>query len=318
MPRSLILGVDGQDGSYLAESLLRRGHAVTGIGRGRAGRFVEPSAAFLYRTCDLRDSEELANLVGECDPDFAFHCAAVHGPAGFQYEPVWRDALAVNTGALHVLLERARTARRELRVIYFGSAKMYSAPLAGTIDESTAVRASCLYGITKIASRDMLAYYRRQHNVNATNLVFFTHDSPRRPASFFMPKIARTIAAARASDRHQERFATLDFRNDWSDAIELMEIVADIAETSSAPELLIASGTTWHGREAAAHLFARYGLDASRHIIEDSQGDAGPDFRVCLDKLEAGIGRRPQRTIVDLVASLMAGIETQTAGSAAQ
>jgi len=137
MKRSLVLGVNGQDGSYLAETLLRRGHEVTGVGRDADSRYVAPTARFRYVPFDLRDVESLPRLVHEAEPDFAFHAAAVHGAAGFQYEELWRDMLAVNVATLHALLEHARKSRRSLRIIYAGSAKIFPAPLSGVIDEAT-------------------------------------------------------------------------------------------------------------------------------------------------------------------------------------
>jgi GDPmannose 4,6-dehydratase len=306
MPRSLILGVNGQDGSYLAEALCGRGHEVVGIGRAPVGLYCRPSAGFRYVQCDLRDPEALAAILAACDPDYAFHCAAVHGSAGFQYEPVGRDLLAVNTMALHVLLEHARTSRRNLRVLYAGSAKMFPAPLSGLIDESTPVRATCLYSISKIASREMLSYYRSKHNVDATNMVFFTHDSPRRPISYFLPKMAHAISRAKLDHNYKEHVATLDFRNDWSHAAEVMDIVADVAMVSGVPEVVIASGQSWHGRAAARHLFSCFGLDADRHLVERlASVDPGPEFKVGLELLETTIGRRPVKTIADIVGEMI-------------
>src|SRR5262249_7836743 len=155
MQRSLVLGVNGQDGSYLAESLLRRGHHVTGIGRDPASRYTSASTRFRYVSCDLVRFEDLARLINEIEFDFAFHFAAIHGADGFRYEAVWRDMMAVNVNSLHVLLEHARLKRPGMRVIYAGSCKIFPPPLAGTIDEMTPARATCLYSIGKIAGRDL-------------------------------------------------------------------------------------------------------------------------------------------------------------------
>src|ERR1039458_1592809 len=91
MTRSVILGVNGQDGSYLAEALLRRGHEVIGLGRDEVSRYVPVSPKFRYLQIDLRNADALARFVNEASPEQAFHFAAVHGAAGFEYEPAWRD-----------------------------------------------------------------------------------------------------------------------------------------------------------------------------------------------------------------------------------
>ena len=217
--------------------------------------------------------------------------------------------VAVNVLSLHVLLEHARTAAPNLRVVYAGSSKIFPGPLSGTIDETSEVRATCLYGIGKIAARDLMAYYRTQHGIRSTNLILFNHESPRRPADFLLPTLARTIAAAERDPRTQTTIKTLDFRIDWGAADEFMDIVCDIAEKTDEPEFVLASGTTWHGRDAAKHLFAAHGLDASRHLVESlGPSDPGPDFRVSLDRLESAIGRKPEKDIGQIVDEMIASL----------
>jgi len=307
MPRSLVLGVNGQDGSYLAETLLARGHEVVGVGRAAGSAHVPPSPAFRYVCQDLRDTGALAALVAEVAPDQAFHVAAIHGASGFAYETWWRDMMAVNVMVLHVLLERARMAAPDMRIVYAGSSKIFPPPLSGVIEEESPVRATCLYGIGKIAARDLMTYYRAEHGVRSTNLILFNHESSRRPPEYLLPTLARAISAAKQDPAHRTTIKTLDFRVDWGAADEYMEIAADIAEKTGEPEFVLASGTTWHGREAAKHLFALHGLDAERHLVETlAPGDPGPAFRVSLDRLEQAIGRKPQKDIGSIINEMIA------------
>lgn len=311
MPVSLVLGANGQDGGYLAKTLLERGHDVIGVGRDETSRFVSPSPGFRYVQLDLRDARSLTDLLHAASPDFAFHFAAVHGTAEFEYETVWPDMLAVNVVALHALLEHARSSAAAMRIIYAGSSKVFPSPLSGTINEDTEMRATCLYGIGKIASRSAMAYYRDRHGVSATNLILFNHDSVRRPAHFFLPTIARGIAAALEDPSHQIRIRTLDFRIDWSAADELMEFAADLAERTDVPEVILASGTTWHGRAAIRDLFAGYGLDAERHVVETlPRSDPGPEFSVSLDRLDHLLGRRPRKTLAEIVDEMVAAFRS--------
>jgi GDPmannose 4,6-dehydratase len=307
MQRSLVLGVNGQDGSYLAESLLRRGYHVTGIGRNPASRYISASTRFRYVSCDLVKLEDLARLINEIDFDFAFHFAAIHGADGFRYEAIWRDMMTVNVNSLHVLLEHARLRRPRMRVIYAGSCKVFPPPLAGTIDEMTPVRATCLYSIGKMAARDLIAYYRSRHRVIGTNLVLFNHESPRRPRQYLLPTLARAICDCQSNPRHQIKVRNLNFMIDWSDADELMDLAVDIAERSEVQELVMASGTTLYGRAAVKRVFARYGLDINQHIVEtERSSDLQPQFQVSLTQLEREIGRRPVKTVDDIIDAMIA------------
>jgi len=307
MPRSLILGVNGQDGSYLADALLARGHEVVGVGRDGDSAYVRTEPTFRYVSADLRDTESFAGLVAEVAPDQAFHVAAIHGASGFAYEALWRDMMAVNVMALHVLLEHARMAASAMRIVYAGSSKAFPPPLAGVIDENSVVRATCLYGIGKIAARDLMAHYRAHHGIRSTNLILFNHESPRRPPEYLLPTLARAISASKRDPQHRTVIKTLDFYVDWGAADEFMDIAADIAEKTDEPEFVLGSGTTWHGREAAQHLFAMHGLDAGRHLTETlAPGDPGPSFQVSLDRLEKAIGRRPKKDIGQIVNEMIA------------
>ncbi len=316
MRTALVLGVNGQDGGYLAQTLLRRGYAVTGIGRQPVSRYVSTGPSFDYVALDLSNADTLAGVVQRLRPDVAFHVAAVHGAAGSAYETVWREMMAVNVLTLHALLDHARDHQRDMRVVYAGSSKIFPAPLTGMIDETTPFRPTCLYGIGKIASLELIAYYRRQHGIAASNLVMFNHDSARRPAGFFVPAVAAAIAAALRDPSAKAELRTLDFRIDWSAADELMEFAADIAEKAPGKDFVLGSGTTWHARDAVTRMFARHGLNHRDHIVEMlPPTDPGPRFEVSLARLERAIGRRPSKTILDVVDEIVAAhAHVQTPG----
>jgi GDPmannose 4,6-dehydratase len=257
--------------------------------------------------CDLLQAEQLVQLINETDFDFAFHFAAVHGADGFRYEAVWRDMMAVNVSTLHALLEHARLKRPHMRVIYAGSCKIFPQPLAGTIDEMTPARASCLYSIGKIAGRDLIAHYRLRHGVMGTNLVLFNHDSPRRPERYLLPTLARAICDCRTNPDHRITVKSLNFMADWSDAAELMDLAADVAERSDVQELVLASGMTSYGRAAVERMFARHGLEMRHHVVESERpSDPAPPFQVNLTRLEREVGKRPLKTVDDIIDAMIA------------
>src|SRR4051794_15761373 len=100
MTAALVLGVNGQDGSYIGEVLLERGYAVTGAARQETSRWIDPSR-YSYVRLDVADAEALDALLARTMPDQIYHMAAIHGSAGYAYEASWRQALAVNVGSVH-------------------------------------------------------------------------------------------------------------------------------------------------------------------------------------------------------------------------
>ncbi len=307
MLKAVVLGVNGQDGSYVAEALLRRGYVVVGAGRQPVSRYVGNSESFRYQQLDLENSADLSALLHTERPDSVFHAAAIHGAAGFSYEPVFAAMASVNVISVHTILEFARKHKPDLRVVYANSSKIFPGPLTGVISETTPYAASCLYSIGKIAALELIRHYRSHHRIAAANLLLFNHESRRRPANFFVPTLARGLAGALADSRHTMTVKTLDFYADWSSAEELMDIAVDISERAPADDFVLASGVTWHGREAVRQLFAQHGLDYSRHVSETlPPQNMGDSFNVCLDHLERSIGRRPSCDLAAIVDDLMA------------
>jgi GDPmannose 4,6-dehydratase len=310
MLHSLVLGVNGQDGSYLAEALLARGHQVVGVGRDPFSRYLTPSKHYHYTQLDVSDTDALAALLRSRALDQAFHFAVLHGASDFSYEPVWDQMLKTNVASLHTLLEHARTAAPDLRVVYAGSRKIFPEPLQGVIDEATPVQATCLYSIGKVAARNLIQHYVQHHGVRATNITLFHHESPRRQPQYLFPTIVRGILAAKQDPGHRTKVRTLDFWIDWGAAEEFMDIVADIAEQTDEPELVLASGRTWYARTAAERLFQQHGLDAMQHL-EEARATCSPSgsFEVRLDRLERAIGRTPQKQIEEIADSMILAAE---------
>jgi GDPmannose 4,6-dehydratase len=239
-------------------------------------------------------------------PDVVFHMAAIHGAAGFSYEPVFAAMMAVNVIATQTILDYARTERPALKFVYANSAKIFPSPLQAVIDERTAIRPTCLYSLGKIAALELIRYYRQRHKVAASSLILFNHESPRRPKDYFLPTLATGLAEALRNPQHTFTVKTLDFYMDWSSAEELMDIAVDIAERAPDDDLVLASGNTCHAREMVHAWFARYGLDANKHVIESLPPQAaGGKFQVDLNHLYRRVGRKPERPIQLIVDELL-------------
>lgn len=263
---SLVLGVSGQDGSILAEELIASGRKVVGLGRRETFKYAIDSPHFVYRKLDLAESAELDSCLREFQPDEVFHVAAVHGSAGFPYEEVWENALDVNTKSLHRVLEFARREQPQLRVFYASSAKIFGSSLRGRVNLSTLRDGNCLYAITKKASGQLASYYEQTHGIKTTVAILFNHESERRPNSFFVPKICKAVASSLTNPLHRESLYTLSFHCDWSSARDFMRMAIRAVEVGFAGEVIFASGVTWHGLDFVQQLFARHGLDYSKHV----------------------------------------------------
>jgi GDPmannose 4,6-dehydratase len=302
--KALVLGGNGQDGSYLTRALLARGHRVVGVGRQAQPRLAHVGA-FEHRELDLRDPSALAALLAGDAFELVLHFAAVHGSAaGQRYEARFAEMLAVNVETVHVVLEHARL-HPGLRLLYASSAKAFGEPLPARIDESTPRRSTCLYGVTKNAAADLVAYYRSAHGVGASVAYLFQHESPLRPAEFFVPKLAGALAAAVAGSTERTAFHTLDFWCDWGSAEEYAEILVDAALAAPGEDFVLATGRTLHARDLASRLFAARGLRLEDHVVETSPAAGGARYQVDAGKVRSLVGRAPQRTIESVIDELV-------------
>lgn len=295
-----IIGVNGQDGSYLARHLIARGYRVSGVGRQDAHRHFTSAAQFTYRKIDVRDGEALSLFLREFAPSVIFHVAAVHASAQSRlYEPIFGEMLRVNVESLHTVLEHIRLENRRSRLIYGGSGKVFGRAYPPSLDEDAATGSSCLYSLTKIAARDLIRQYRRDHSVLAGYMYLFNHESPLRSPDYFVPKLIHRLRRAVRGERGQTTFGTLGFWCDWGSAEEYMDIAVDMAELAPAQELMFATGRSVFARELVERLFSAYGLDAWDYVIEQNRtaGEQTQAFNVDLSRLRSAVGRVPQVTI---------------------
>jgi GDPmannose 4,6-dehydratase len=300
MTRCLVLGVNGQDGSFLAEVLGAGGHLVWGLGKQSESRYVSEGRSFSYLQCDLRDQAKLNDVLDETVPEEIYHVAAVHGPAGFSYETVWGNVLDVNVKSLHTVLEYSRRQKRGIRIFYASSAKVFGSSLTGLISLESPKRPDCLYSVSKIAAEDLLHYYRREYGLHASIAFLFNHESVRRPASYFIPQVMAALRSALRHENFRTEIYTLDFYCDWGCAREYMEMATALVRAKCAKDVILATGKTWYGRDFMEELFAGHGLDYREHLVETAPKLDSVFFQVDIGDTVRHLGRAPQRGILEV------------------
>lgn len=302
MRRAVVIGANGQDGSYLAEHLVESGWHVFGLGRQASSRFVLEGTRFSYRPIDLSDDRcDLGKLLTELAPHRIYHLAAVHGASGFAYETTWRDALRVNVESVHAALEYIRLAAPQTRLLYASSLKVFGPHPPAIVHEGLPRLSTCLYSITKNASGDLIDYYRKHHRVRATSLFLLNHESPRRAPHFFLPRVTGALAKALRGERSAASVRTLDFTCDWGSSREFMQLGCRLLECDHNDDYVMASGKTWTGRAFVIALFEAAGLDWRDHIhVESHETAAPPLFQADLSRMQRVLGEAPRLSAMDV------------------
>lgn len=302
--RALVLGVNGQDGSYLAEHLLRRGCLVTGLGRQPQSRFIpDVATGYTYASIDLsRERETLPDLLLRSRPDRIYHFASVHGSSSFAYEEHGQDALQVNVGSVHQVLEYIRTEHPRARLLYASSVKTFNAKGPEHIHEELPRHSTCLYSITKNAATDLISYYRRHHDVRATTLFLFNHESPRRPSHYVLPRITELLAASLRGERPGNPLRSLNFSCDWGSSAEFVDLGARLLEHSQNQDYVMATGRTWTGLEFIRDLFSLAERDWQHHVpvLEPIDKSYAATFHADISRMVHILGHGPRHDALDV------------------
>jgi GDPmannose 4,6-dehydratase len=296
---SLVLGVNGQDGSYLAESLIALGRRVVGVGRQKFSKYIKNSEYFTYKQLDIQNTQELVLFLDEVSPTRIYHVAAIHGAAGFRYEDKWIETHSVNILSVHAVLEYLRL-RGSGSLIYTSSSKAFGESLPNIVSEETKRVSSCIYSIAKNSATDLIHYYRAKYGVYSNVLWTFNHESPRRGIEYFIPKIVNCLANALKNPEHRTEVFTLNFYSDWSDAAELMNIAIRLSDRDLPEDFIFASGNTMFARDFVSNLFLKFGLDYQNHIIEKNYNDENlPEWNADISKMRSVLGCSPKISIFE-------------------
>jgi GDPmannose 4,6-dehydratase len=281
MPRALITGITGQDGSYLAEFLLKKEYEVHGVIR-RASTFNTDRIDHLYRDPhdpearlrlhygDLTDSSGLRVLLERVQPDEVYNLGAQsHVRVSFDQPEYTADVVGLGTLRLLEALRdyQGRTGRR-VRFYQAGSSEMFgNAPAPQHEDTPFAPRSP--YGVAKAYAHWQTVNYREAYGLFAANGILFNHESERRHETFVSRKITRAATRIALGLQSHLYLGNLDARRDWGYAPDYVEAMWSMLQQPQPGDFVVATGTSRSVREFLDAVFARLGLGWQQHVSVD-------------------------------------------------
>jgi GDPmannose 4,6-dehydratase len=277
MKRAFITGITGQDGSYLAEFLLRKGYEVHGLKRrassfntGRVdGVYADPHTPanrFFLHYGDLGDSSSLWKLLYSIAPDEVYNLAAQsHVRVSFDVPEYTADITA--TGALR-LLEGFRETGLKTRFYQASSSEMFGSTPPPQ-NELTPFHPRSPYACSKAFAHSVTVNYRESYGIFACSGILFNHESPRRGETFVTRKIARAVAHIMCGLQEKLYMGNLDAARDWGYAPEYVEAMWMMLQQDSPEDYVIGTGEMHTVREFLEHAFAHVGLDWRKHVEID-------------------------------------------------
>lgn len=267
---ALITGITGQDGSYLAELLLKKGYEVHGIMR-RSSTFnterIEPiyqdpheshRRLFLHYG-DLSDASNLNLLIKTIKPDEIYNLGAQsHVKVSFEIPEFTANIDALGTLRL---LDAVRESGVKTKIYQAGSSEMFGEVLEKPQNEKTPFNPVSPYAASKVFAHHMCRIYREGYGMFICNGILFNHESPRRGKTFVTRKITTGIASILSGKQKKIYLGNLDAKRDWGYAPEYVEAMWLMLQQPKPDDYVIATGETYSIREFLAEAFSLVGIE---------------------------------------------------------
>lgn len=280
--KALITGITGQDGSYLADFLLKKGYEVHGIIR-RASSFNTERIDHLYKDPhinsvkmflhygELADSESVRKLIYKISPDEIYNLGAQsHVRVSFDIPEYTSNIVAL--GALR-LLEAIRDYQentgKKIRFYQASSSEMFGSALPPQ-SEKTPFHPRSPYGVAKVFAYHATINYREAYGIFACNGILFNHESPRRGETFVTRKIACGVARIKAGLDKKLYLGNLDAKRDWGYAPEYVEAMWLMLQQQEPDDYVIGTGESYCVRDFVREAFGYVGiLDWEKYVEID-------------------------------------------------
>ena len=314
-PRALITGITGQDGSYLAEYLLRLGYEVHGMVRRvalenpdeRLGRIQHILDQVQLHSASLESYPSIYRLFSKVAPDECYHLAA----QSFVAES-FADSLSTmntNVAGTHYILAALQELRPECKLYFAGSSEMYGEVRAAPQNEQTPFLPRSPYGISKLTGFHLTRNYRDSYGLFCCSGILFNHESPRRGFEFVSRKITSTVARIKHGLEDKLRLGNLDAKRDWGYAEEYVQAMHRMLQQPKPDDYVIATGETHSVREFCEVAFAEVGLDYRDYVEIDPKFLRPVDIELLMgdaSKAKAALGWEAQTKFAKLASKMVA------------
>lgn len=277
--RALITGINGQDGSYLAEFLIDKGYDV--FGTVKRNSVAENQTARLDSVydrigknliyADLTDLSSLLNALRISNPDEVYNLAAQsHVRISFD-QPIY-TANATGLGTLN-LLEAVRSFNPNIKIYQASSSEMFGNSIDpdGFQRESTPLNPVSPYGCAKVFSYNICRNYRNSYGMYISNGILFNHESPRRGTNFVTNKVCKEAVKIKLGLSNKLALGNLDATRDWGHAKDYVEAMWLILQQESPEDYVCSTGVSHSVEDLVEYVFSKLDLDWKNYVVQDEK-----------------------------------------------
>ena len=277
MKKALITGINGQDGSYLAELLLEKGYEVHGIlkrnsvAENQTARLDDIFKEINLEYADMLDLASLNRVLQQVKPDEIYNLAAQsHVRISFD-QPIYTTQV-VAIGTLNIL-ESMKLLCPNSRFYQASSSEMFgnSFDNDGFQRETTPMHPTSPYGCAKVYGYNITRNYRHSYNLFASNGILFNHESPRRGSNFVTNKVAKEAVRIKYGLTDKLLLGNLDATRDWGHAKDYVNCMWLILQQDTPDDFVCSTGISHSVRELCEYVFGKLDLDYKDYVGVDQK-----------------------------------------------
>ena len=310
MKKAFITGINGQDGSYLAEYLLGLRYKVHGIVRRNSVPEHQQSRIDDTRTNmhvyygDLLDQGSIEHLLDKIQPDEIYNLAA-QSHVRISYDI---PQFTAQTNALGVLnmLEAYRRSCPKAKFYQASSSEMFglSVDADGYQRETTPMNPVSPYGCTKVFGYNIVRNYRNAYKLHASNGILFNHESPRRGSNFVTNKVVKAAVSIKLGLEDKLELGNVDAYRDWGHSKDYVRAMHLILQQNKPGDWVVATGETRSVRDMCEYVFGKLGLDYKQYVIQNKKflrPEELPYLKGDSTKIRTELGWTPTYTFEDMM-----------------
>jgi len=263
MKKALITGITGQDGSYLAEFLLKKGYEIYGMYRRTSMDVFDRLGTIKHKISlvhgDMTDSSSIIQVIKDTEPDEVYNLAAQSFIPASWTQPVSTG----NISALGVtrILESIRLVNPKIRFYQASSSEMFGKVRETPQSEKTPFYPRSPYGIAKVYGYWITVNYRESYGLHASNGILFNHESPRRGKQFVTRKISHSVAKIRMGLQDYFELGNINAKRDWGFVEDYVEAMWLILQQKNPDDYVIATEQSHSVREFVEEAFRVTGME---------------------------------------------------------
>ena len=274
---ALITGINGQDGSYLAEFLINKGYEVHGtlkrnsVAENQTARLDNIFNQIKLHYADLTDLSSLISVIQKVNPEEIYNLAAQsHVRISFD-QPLY-TANVTGIGTLN-LLEAVRLIKPSIKIYQASSSEMFGNSIDedGYQRETTPMNPVSPYGCAKVFSYNIARNYRNSYGMFISNGILFNHESPRRGTNFVTNKVCKEVVKIHLGLSNELKLGNLDATRDWGHAKDYVEAMWMILQQDTSDDYVCSTGISHSVQDLCEYTFSKFGLDYKEYVKLDEK-----------------------------------------------